>query len=130
LEWELVIIKNYKKNLVKIDGKDIVLCHCYVADTFFKRFKGLMLSSPLEKDEGLILTKTNSIHMFFMKYEIDVLFLDKNNIIIDKIVSMKRRRISKIYKSCSLVVELRSKTLINLNIEIGDKLIFIESPNE
>ncbi len=89
-----------------------------------------MLSSPLEKDEGLILTKTNSIHMFFMKYEIDVLFLDKNNIIIDKIVSMKRRRISKIYKSCSLVVELRSKTLINLNIEIGDKLIFIESPNE
>lgn len=88
------------------------------------------MSPPLKEDEGLILTKTNSIHMFFMKYEIDVLFLDKNNIIIDKIISMKRRRVSKIYKNCSLVIELKSKILVNLNIEIGDKIIFIENHNE
>ena len=101
LEQEKVIIKNYNKKLVKIDGKNIVLCNCYIADSFFKRFKGLMLASPLEENEGLILTKTNSIHMFFMKYEIDVLFLDKDNVIIDKIISMKRRRVSKIYKNCT-----------------------------
>ena len=130
LEWEKVIIKNYKKNLVKIEGKNITLCNCYIANSFFKRFKGLMMATPLENDEGLILTKTNSIHMFFMKYEIDVLFLDKNNIIIDKIISMKRRRVSKIYKNCSTVIELKAKTLLDLNVEIGDKIVFIEKSNE
>jgi uncharacterized membrane protein (UPF0127 family) len=130
LEWERNIIKNYKKNLVKIEGKNIILCNCYIADSFLKRFKGLMLTPPLEENEGLILTKTNSIHMFFMKYEIDVLFLDKDNIIIDKIISMKKRRVSKIYKNCNIVIELKSKALLNLDIKIGDKVIFTESYNE
>ena len=88
------------------------------------------MAAPLNNDEGLLLTKTNSIHMFFMKYEIDVIFLDKNDIVIDKIISMKRRRVSKIYKNCNKVIELKSKTLLELDIEVGDKIIFSESVNE
>ena len=89
-----------------------------------------MLAAPLKDKDGLILTKTNSIHMFFMKYEIDVLFLDKDNIVIDKIISMKRRRVSKIYKNCTTVIELKSGVLLNLDIEKGDEVLFQENSDE
>jgi len=130
LKKEIIIIKNYNRRIIKLEKNNQVLCNCYIADSFFKRFKGLMMAAPLNNDEGLLLTKTNSIHMFFMKYEIDVIFLDKNDIVIDKIISMKRRRVSKIYKNCNKVIELKSKTLLELDIEVGDKIIFSESVNE
>jgi len=89
-----------------------------------------MLAKPLLDDEGLFLDKTNSIHMFFMNYEIDVIFLDKDNKIIDMIISMKKRRVSKIYKNCKSVVELKSKALSKLDIVVGDRLVFTEYNNE
>jgi len=126
-----ITIKNYNYTSIQIERTKESLCtNCYIANSFFKRFKGLMMAPPISENEGLLLTKTNSIHMFFMKYEIDVIFLDKDNIVIDKIISMKKRRVSKMYKNCKTVVELKSKKLINLDLVIGDKLIFIEKNNE
>jgi hypothetical protein len=89
-----------------------------------------MLAEPLKDDEGLLLTKTNSIHMFFMKYEIDVIFLDEQDIVIDTIISMKKRRVSKIYKNCKKVIELKSKRLLAFDIKIGDKLFFMKDNDE
>jgi len=129
LKKENIIIKNYSRKIIKIERNQQEVCNCYIADSFFKRFKGLMLADPLLDNEGLFLDKTNSIHMFFMKYEIDVIFLDKDNKVIDMINSMKRRRVSKIYKNCKSVVELKSKSLLNLDIVLGDKLIFLEPSN-
>jgi len=130
LKKESIIIKNYSRKIIKIERNQQKICNCYLADSFFKRFKGLMLAKPLLDDEGLFLDKTNSIHMFFMNYEIDVIFLDKDNKIIDMIISMKKRRVSKIYKNCKSVVELKSKALSKLDIVVGDRLVFTEYNNE
>ena len=129
LKRENIITRNYNKILIKVEKNQQTICNCYLADSFFKRFKGLMLAQPLKGSEGLFLTKTNSIHMFFMKYEIDVIFLDKDNIVIDTIISMKRRRVSKIYKNCKNVIELKANTLLELDITVGDKLILTEENN-
>ena len=81
-----------------------------------------MLAAPLKGDEALFLTKTNSIHMFFMKYEIDVIFLDKDNKIIEIIKSMKRRRVTKVYSKAKNVIELRAGYLNDFDLNISDKL--------
>lgn len=62
-------------------GKDIPV---YIADTFKKRFLGLM--GKKEGVYGLLLLKCNSIHTMFMRYELDALFLDEN----DNILAIKR----------------------------------------
>ena len=49
-----------------------------LADNFFKRFCGLMLRRPLEKGRGLLLTPCDGVHMLFMRFSIDVIYLDKN----------------------------------------------------
>ena len=119
---EDIIIKNYKIIKLKIAKNEKHLCKCYLADSFFKRFKGLMLASPLVDDEALFLTKTNSIHMFFMKYELDIIFLDKDNHIVEIINSIKRRRVTKIYSKAVSVVELKAGYLKSFDLSIGDLL--------
>jgi uncharacterized membrane protein (UPF0127 family) len=49
--------------------------HLEVADSFLARFRGLMGRRALAGHEGLYLPGTNGIHMFFMRFAIDCLFL-------------------------------------------------------
>ena len=48
-----------------------------IADTFMTRFFGLMPKKSLQDGEGLFLQRCSSIHCFFMKFPIDVIYLDK-----------------------------------------------------
>jgi uncharacterized membrane protein (UPF0127 family) len=50
--------------------------HIAMASTFWTRLKGLLGTTHLSPGQGLFITPCNSIHMFGMKYAIDVLFLD------------------------------------------------------
>ena len=49
-----------------------------VAESFFKRFCGLMFRRRLKKGFGLLLAPCNSVHMMFMRFSIDVVYLDEN----------------------------------------------------
>jgi hypothetical protein len=51
---------------------------CRLADTFWARFRGLIGSDPPPPGEGLLIRPCNSIHMFFMKFHIDAVFLDRD----------------------------------------------------
>lgn len=49
-----------------------------LANTFLKRLRGLMFRSRLESGRGLLLAPCDGVHMFFMRFAIDVVYLDKN----------------------------------------------------
>lgn len=59
------------------DGSDAVpiVGRVMMATSFWGRFRGLMGRASLADDEGLYLP-VNSIHMLFMRFPIDALFLD------------------------------------------------------
>ncbi|MBN2793970.1 MAG: DUF192 domain-containing protein [Clostridia bacterium] len=46
-------------------------------DTFYKRFKGLMFKTSMNK-EGYLFRNCKSIHTCFMKFPIDVVGIDEN----------------------------------------------------
>ena len=48
-----------------------------VADSFSARFRGLMCRASLRTGSGLWLTGTSNIHMFFMRFSIDAVFLGR-----------------------------------------------------
>jgi uncharacterized membrane protein (UPF0127 family) len=48
------------------------------ADTFWRRFCGLMFRKQLPKGQGLLLTPCNGVHMCFMRFAIDAIFIDKD----------------------------------------------------
>lgn len=47
-----------------------------VADSWWRRFRGLLALPPLEPGEGLLLLDCASVHTVGMRYPIDVAFLD------------------------------------------------------
>ena len=48
-----------------------------IAETFLSRLRGLMGRRRLDEGHGLLLAPCNSIHMLFMRFAIDVVYLDK-----------------------------------------------------
>ena len=58
--------------------RNSVLAHrVEVADTLWTRFMGLMARPSIDHGFGLWLTGTNGIHMFFMRFAIDAVYLGK-----------------------------------------------------
>ena len=60
------------------ENGDIMQLQIETADTFFARFRGLMLRKRLPAGHGLLIVPCNSIHMCFMRFAIDAIFIDKD----------------------------------------------------
>ena len=57
--------------------RDVVVCErCTIADTPVSRLRGLLGRDELAAGEGLLLRPESSIHTWFMRFPIDVLFLE------------------------------------------------------
>ena len=56
---------------------DMVKIKVEKADTFFKRLIGLIGRKKIDSATGLLIAPCNSIHMLFMRFSIDAIFIDK-----------------------------------------------------
>jgi hypothetical protein len=65
--------------------------HVEIAQTLWARFMGLMGRAALMPGNGLWLTGTNGIHMFFMRFAIDAVFLGRPDPDGDRVVLAARR---------------------------------------
>ena len=72
--------------------KHVLVGRVVLADGAWKRFKGLMLESPKKFDYALVMDMgfesawRSSIHMLFMRFPIQAVFLDRQKIVVDQIV--------------------------------------------
>jgi uncharacterized protein len=62
---------------LETDTGDVVCERCAVADRALSRMRGLLGRSSLEPGEGLLIRPAGSIHTFFMRFPIDVVFCDR-----------------------------------------------------
>jgi uncharacterized protein len=64
------------ERLLNGDG-EVVLERCWIADRPWSRMRGLLGRGGLEQGEGLLLKPCGSVHTLFMRFPIDVVFLDR-----------------------------------------------------
>src|SRR5918998_5494172 len=63
------------------DGRTI--CErCRVAETPLARLKGLLGKSELPRGEGLLLRPASAVHTWFMRFPIDVVFVDRDLVVV------------------------------------------------
>lgn len=107
--------------LFNITKNQIVSTHIEVAETFFERAKGLLGREGLKDSQGLWIHQCKSIHTFFMKFNIDVLYVDKNL----KVTRVHRNivpwRLSWGSFNADSCFEFQA-TSLTPNIDIGDSL--------
>lgn len=93
-----------------------------VADTTWLRMKGLLGRKALASQEGLLITRCNSIHMFFMQFSIDAVFLDRNNCVVGLVSSIAPFSLSPVFWKACKVLELPEGG-INLSCtELADRI--------
>lgn len=64
---------------LRVEGtKKNPLLQVKVADSFLGRFLGLMGRKRMKQGEGLMIVPCNSIHMCFMRFKIDAIYIDKD----------------------------------------------------
>ncbi|MDH5581460.1 MAG: DUF192 domain-containing protein [Bdellovibrionales bacterium] len=83
----------------------------FLANDPISRMVGLMFRSGLHEGEGLLIRPCNSIHTFFMRFNIDVLFLDKEYRVLKIIRNLRPWRMTRMYFKASQVLELQGGTL-------------------
>lgn len=93
-----------------------------VADNFISRSVGLLSKKSLKEGESLIIKPCCSIHTFFMKFAIDILFVGKNGQIIAMYENVKPWGVLPIHFSSSYVIELPTGWIKNKSIQKGDCL--------
>ena len=92
-----------------------------VADDAASRTKGLLGRTGLEADEGLWIVPCPMIHTFFMKFPIDVLFLDRGLKVVRVLENVKPWRISPWVFSAHSCLELKGGVLSGA-VARGDQL--------
>lgn len=91
------------------------------ADTFLKRLIGLMGKKDFEDCMIFTKLKDSSMHTMFMRFEIDVYFIDENKIVFEK-VSLKPWKFYRPEKQAKYVLETKKN---KLKLKIGDRLDFV-----
>ena len=76
------------------------------ADTFGRRLLGLMFRPRLGPGEGLWIEPCNAVHTHFMRFPIDVLFLDKQGQVVRVVPAMAPWKHTPLVKGATVVLEL------------------------
>ena len=100
----------------------ILASHVLVANTSWSRVKGLLGRSSLSPSEVLWIKPCNSIHTFFMKFSIDVIFVDRKLRVKKVIRNLAPGRMPWPVWSAHTVFEFAAGALGNCKIEEGDQL--------
>ena len=93
-----------------------------VADNLFTRMKGLLGKKGLPIGEALWIKPCFSVHTFFMKFPIDVIFLNKKNQVIAAISNLTPNRMTRLFPQSFSVLELPTGMIDASNTQIGDKI--------
>ncbi|MBC7699458.1 DUF192 domain-containing protein [Aquabacterium sp.] len=101
-----------------------------VADSFFERFRGLMFTKSLPAGHALLLMGCPSVHTAFMRYAIDVLYLDGQGRVLKCVPRLRPWRISSsglgLFAARRVggvnTLELPSGSIERLRLQVGDQV--------
>lgn len=97
---------------------EMTLC---IAEGFRERQKGLLGKPWLQPHEGLLLSPCNSIHMWFMRQALDVVYLTRSRRVCKLVLNLPPWRISGCWRAHS-VVELTAGAAEKWGLKVGDYL--------
>jgi uncharacterized membrane protein (UPF0127 family) len=110
-----------ERRLETADGR-VIAANVELASTLWRRFMGLMFRGELPAGHGLALSPCNSIHMFFMRIPLDVVFLDGGGRVLRVYHAIRPWRATRVIRGAHTAVELPAGTLRQAGVEEGAQL--------
>jgi uncharacterized membrane protein (UPF0127 family) len=114
------------QQIINLTRNRVVCEHAVVADRMLRRMRGLLGRSELPPGEGILLTPAPSVHTAFMRFAIDIVFLDRDLRVIKIAREVPPWRATGA-KGARSVLELPAGDADRLRLAIGDELGFSQS---
>ncbi len=108
------------------DGVPIAT-HVEMADTIASRFLGLMFRRELPAGHALAIRPCNSIHMLFMRFPLDVLFVDRDGRVVRVLEWIRPWRASSLVRGAKMAIELPAGTAARAAVARGAVLRLVEA---
>ena len=93
-----------------------------LADSWWSRLRGLLGRGPLETGEGLLLAPCRAVHMFGMRYPLDVAFLDRRGAVVAIYHSLAPGSRPRWHRRAAVALEVPAGTLETTDTHEGDAL--------
>ena len=106
---------------VKTSNGAVIAHSCVRAHSFVSRLVGLLNHSQLSDGEALLIDPCTQVHSFFMRFSIDVIFLDRQNIVVAH-RELRPWRMTAMHFKATKVLECALGTCRTHNIKKGDQL--------
>lgn len=106
------------------DG-NVVCERCLIADRARLRMRGLLGRDALPPEEGVWIRPTNSIHMFFMRFAIDAVFLDRDDVVLKVVPGLAPWRMASC-RGARSVLELAAGEAVRRGVSVGARLEAVE----
>jgi uncharacterized membrane protein (UPF0127 family) len=107
---------------VSREDREVVCERCTIAATPLRRMKGLLGKNDLPPGEGLLLRPASSIHTLFMRFAIDVVFVDRDLVVQKVIPSLKPWRLA-FARGARSALELSAGEAERRGVIAGQRLI-------
>lgn len=109
-------------------SRDVVLGdRIQVADRWWPRLRGLIGQPEPQQGEGLLIAPSQGVHMYWMKFAIDVVLVDKQKQVVAVYSDLQPGKRTKMHWSAEYALELPAGTLAAKGTEVGDQLEWTES---
>jgi uncharacterized membrane protein (UPF0127 family) len=105
----------------------ILATRAKLASSYWSRFWGLMFRRRLSEGDGILLTKSSSIHSFFMFFRFDAIYLDRDDHVVKVVHAMRPWWASFGGKGAKDTLELPAGTAERTGTVVGDTLAFEEA---
>lgn len=107
--------------IVNYTRRTVVCEHAVVADRMFPRMRGLLGRNSLPAGEGILLQPAPSIHTAFMRFPIDVIFLDRDLQVVKVVETLGPWRMTSARRAHA-ALELTAGEAAVRGVEVGDSL--------
>lgn len=98
------------------------------ARTFWPRLAGLLGRRSLEAGDGLLIEPCRSVHTMFMRFPIDVVYVDGDMAVVKTVEDLRPFRASGAMRSAHSAIELPSGTIARSGTSVGDRLSVEDGP--
>jgi uncharacterized protein len=113
---------------LKDEWGGVICARCEMADSLLSRLRGLLGRLELAQDEGLLLTPESSVHTFFMRFPIDLVFLSADLTVLTVRENVRPWRTAG-HRGARSVLELPAGTCERRRLRPGDRLM-LDDPVE
>jgi uncharacterized membrane protein (UPF0127 family) len=109
---------------VERDGGVEVCSRCVVADRALARMRGLLGRHALPEGEGIYIRPASSVHTAFMRFPIDVVFVDRDLTVLKVVPSLVPWRTAG-SRGAKGTFELAAGEAARRGVEVGSRLSLV-----